>query len=103
MKQKQNIESIHESQCMKNWIIENNKLPRELRRPKPKATNLKIIESQTNTASSKHATTNNLVVNNRLKLAPINSSLPSMMDKPEVTNFYPQNLPVYVLCRVCGT
>jgi hypothetical protein len=29
-------DSIHEPQCLKKWEIENNKLPRELRRPKPK-------------------------------------------------------------------
>ncbi|CAF0998092.1 unnamed protein product [Brachionus calyciflorus] len=27
--------AIHEPQCLKKWEIENNKLPRELRRPKP--------------------------------------------------------------------
>lgn len=27
---------IHEPQCIKKWEIENNKLPRELRRPRPK-------------------------------------------------------------------
>lgn len=27
---------IHEPQCMRKWEIENNKLPRELKRPKPK-------------------------------------------------------------------
>lgn len=28
--------NIHEPQCMKKWEIENNKLPRELKRPRPK-------------------------------------------------------------------
>ena len=27
--------SIHEPQCMKKWHIENDKLPRNLRRPEP--------------------------------------------------------------------
>ena len=33
---KKKLKSIHEPQCLKKWEIENQKLPRELRRPKPK-------------------------------------------------------------------
>ncbi|XP_067839122.1 zinc finger protein 474-like [Heptranchias perlo] len=38
--------SIHEPQCLKKWHIENDKLPRHLRRPEPRKPEVRLIKGK---------------------------------------------------------